>query len=64
MSDSELWTEAGDEPSATALLEEPIMALLLAHDRLTAADVWSAVAEARVGLDCQVARLSLRRDAA
>ena len=64
MSDADLWTEAGDEPSVAALLDEPIMALLLDYDRLTADDVWAVVAEARVGLHDQVARLALRRDAA
>ena len=64
MPGTELWTEAGDEPSVAALLDEPIMTLLLDYDRLTADDVWAAVAEARLGLDEQVARLALRRDAA
>lgn len=37
------WRDGGIEPSLEELLSDPIMSILLDHDRLTRDDVWTAI---------------------
>ena len=62
------YREAGVEPSVEDLMSDPIVHLILRRDRITPADTWAAVTDARRSLHRQRARTArlatLTQDAA
>jgi hypothetical protein len=62
------YREAGVEPSVEDLMSDPIVHLILRRDRITPADTWAAVTDARRRLRRQRARTArpatLTQDAA
>jgi hypothetical protein len=41
------WVEAGIEPKVEDLLDDPIIDLILQHDRISLDDVWAAIRAVR-----------------
>jgi hypothetical protein len=62
------YREAGVEPSVEDLMSDPIVHLILRRDRITPADTWTAVTDARRRLHRRRARTArpatLAQDAA
>ena len=47
MTTTQHWRTGGIEPTVQDLMSDPIMALMLRHDRITPDDVWAAIRGAR-----------------